>query len=361
MIPVYKPSISSLEKTFVNDCLDSSWISSKGKYVELFEENFAHYIGIKHGVSVCNGTVALHLALVALGIEPGDEVIVPTFTYVAPVNAITYCGAKPVFVDALEATWQVDPDDIVRKITDKTRAILVVHLYGQACDMARIKDIAKRHQLLLIEDCAEAFGTYYDDRHVGTFGDVATFSFFGNKTITAGEGGIVVTNCSRLNKKLIHLRGQGLAEHRQYWHDAIGYNYRMTNIACSIAYAQLLRADVLLSQKRMIANHYKDFFEGSHIKTHNEQHGTVHSYWMNSVLFDCTEADRDRYRNILSEKGIETRPLFYPVHTMPIYSKRYERHPVAEDIAKRGFNIPSFPTLSDTELEYICNNIMELK
>ena len=172
MIPVYQPSITSLEKQYVNDCLDSSWISSKGKYVNLFEKSFAEKTGVDYATTVCNGTVALHLALLALGIGPGDEVIVPTFTYIASVNAIVYCGATPIFVDCLEDTWQVDPEDIAKKITSKTKAIMIVHLYGQSCDMDSICKVAKENDIFLVEDCAEGFGTRYKGRHVGSFGDI---------------------------------------------------------------------------------------------------------------------------------------------------------------------------------------------
>ena len=358
MIPVYQPSITNLEKKYVNDCLDSSWISSKGKYIDLFEKTFSQKTNVGYSVSVCNGTVALHLALVALGIGQGDEVIVPTFTYIASVNAILYCGATPVFVDSLKDTWQVDPEDISKKITKKTKAIMIVHLYGQSCDMDSICKIARNNDLFLVEDCAEAFGTYYKGQHVGSFGDVSTYSFFGNKTITAGEGGMVVTNNETIHRRALHLKGQGLAEHRQYWHDVVGYNYRMTNIACAIGQAQLERSDELISKKRKIAEYYHSSFSNTHIQTHKEQPDTVHSYWMNSIILDCNQQKRDAFREYLKQHGIDTRPLFYPVHTMPMYSHRYQSHKVAEDISRRGFNIPSFPDLTMEELNYISDTIL---
>lgn len=361
MIPVYKPSITNLEKQYVNDCLDSGWISSKGKYVSLFEKSFSQKIGNNYSASVCNGTVALHLALLALGIGPGDEVIVPTFTYIASVNAITYCGATPIFVDCLETSWQSDPKDIIKKISNRTKAIMVVHLYGQPCEMDSICKIAKDNNLFLVEDCAEAFGSFYKGKHVGTFGDISTFSLFGNKTITAGEGGIVTTNNETLHRRTIHFRSQGLADHRQYWHDVVGYNYRMTNIACSIGYAQLQRSDYFIKRKREIANYYIKRFEGTHVGVHIEQPDTIHSYWMNSVLFNCNQVQRDSFRNYLLEKGIETRPLFYPVHTMPMFSHKYQSHRISEDISSRGFNIPSYPDLTETELSYICDTILDYK
>jgi perosamine synthetase len=235
---------------------------------------------------------------------------------------------------------------------------MVVHLYGQSCEMDLICKIAQDNNLFLMEDCAEAFGTYYKNKHVGSFGDISTYSFFGNKTITSGEGGMVVTNNETLYRRAVHLKGQGLAEHRQYWHDVVGYNYRMTNIACAIGQAQLERSDELLSKKRKIANYYHDAFKGTHVKTHKEQPNTVHSYWMNSVIFECNQEQRDQFRNYLSEKGIDTRPLFYPIHTMPMYSHKYQSHKIAEDISRRGFNIPSYPDLTEEQLEYICNTIL---
>lgn len=188
-IPVYQPSLTGNEKKYVNECIDSTWISSKGRFVVEFEEKFAAYTGVRHAASVSNGTVALHLALIALGVGPGDEVIVPTLTYISSVNAIVYTGATPVFVDSLENTWQMDPEDVKRKITPQTRAIMAVHLYGHPCDMDPLMEIVKGHGLFLVEDCAEAFGSLYKGKHVGSFGDIATYSFFGNKTITTGEGG----------------------------------------------------------------------------------------------------------------------------------------------------------------------------
>jgi perosamine synthetase len=221
-IPVYQPTLSGNEKKYVNECLDTNWISSKGRFVKLFEQSFAEYTGIKHATGVSNGTVALHLALMALGVGPDDEVIVTTLTYIASVNAIAYTGATPVFVDSLPDTWQIDPQDVRRKITPRTKAIMAVHLYGHPCDMDAIQAIAKEHELFVVEDCAEAFGTLYKGKHVGSFSDIATYSFFGNKTITTGEGGMVVTDDETLFDRAVHFKGQGLANHREYWHDVIG-------------------------------------------------------------------------------------------------------------------------------------------
>lgn len=355
-IPVYQPSLNGNEKKYVNDCLDSTWISSKGKYVTEFENQFDRYIGIDYATGVCNGTVALHLALVALGIGPGDEVIVPTLTYIASVNAIAYTGATPVFVDSLEDTWQMDPGDIKKKITSKTKAIMVVHLYGHPCDMDSIMDIAQKNDLFVVEDCAEAFGSLYKGKHVGTFGDISTFSFFGNKTITTGEGGMVVTNDKTLYDRAVHYKGQGLAKYRQYWHDVIGYNYRMTNICAAIGLAQLEQADYFLSKKRQLKEWYDEGLKDLPVQVHKEIGDVRHSYWMYSILVEDSK-DRDPLREFLESEGIETRPLFYPVHTMPMYSNKFQKHPIAEKIGWSGINLPSWPGLEKEQVKFICETI----
>lgn len=355
-IPIYRPDLSGNEKKYVNDCIETSWISSRGRFVGEFEERFAQRIGVAHAASVCNGTAALHLALVVLGIGPGDEVIVPTLTYIASVNAIAYTGATPVFVDSLASTWQMDPDDVRRHVTPRTRAIMAVHLYGQACDMQALGDIAREHRLLLVEDCAEAFGTLYHGQHVGTFGDISTFSFFGNKTITTGEGGMVVMNDKTLNERARHFKGQGLAAHREYWHDVVGYNYRMTNIEAAIGLAQLERADDFIRRKRQLAELYASAFDGLPVQLHAEAPGTVHSYWMVSLLVEAAQ-DRDPLRAHLAADGIETRPLFYPVHTMPMYARSFRKHAVAEDLAWRGINLPSWPGLGEAEVGHIAASV----
>lgn len=355
-IPIYQPDLSGNEKKYVNECLDTSWISSRGRFVSEFETRFAQRIGIAHAASVSNGTVALHLALIALGIGPGDEVIVPTLSYIASANCITYTGATPVFVDSLRDTWQIDPEDVRRHITPRTRAILPVHLYGQACDMDALVAIAKEYRLFIVEDCAEAFGTTYKGRHVGTFGDISTFSFFGNKTITTGEGGMVVSNDKTLFERTRHLKGQGLAEQREYWHDVVGYNYRMTNIQAAIGLAQLERADDLIGRKRALADRYKAGLSNLRLEVHAEAPDTVHSYWMFSMLVEHPE-QRDLLRKHLNADGIETRPLFYPMHTMPMYAKNYRKHQVAEDLAWRGINLPSWPGLSEIQIDCVISSI----
>jgi perosamine synthetase len=355
-IPVYQPWLCGNEERYVLDCLRSGWISSKGRYIGAFEERFAEYVGVRHAIGVCNGTVALHVALAALGIGPGDEVIVPTFTYIAPVNAIVYCGATPVFADSDPRTWQLDPNDVYRRIGPRTKAIIAVHLYGHPAEMNALVALAREHGVFLVEDCAEAFGATYDGKHVGTFGDIATFSFYGNKTITTGEGGMVTTDDDMLAERIRRLKGQGLAPYREYWHDIVGYNYRMTNIAAAIGLAQLENAPMFLDRKRKIAERYRALLTGTPLEFQHVAPNVVHSWWMVSVLAP-TAHDRDVIRSELARHGIETRPTFYPVHTMPMYSQRYERHRIAESLGLRGINLPSYPALTDSQIEEISEHL----
>ena len=357
-IPIYKPALQGNEKRYVNECLDSTWISSKGEFISRFEKQFADFIGIKNSITVSNGTVAIHLALLALGIGENDEVIVPTLTYIASVNPIQYAGAKAVFVDSLADSWQMNPADVRSKITDKTKAIIAVHLYGHPCDMDALLAICKEFGLYLIEDCAEAIGSKYKGKHVGTFGDISAFSFFGNKTITTGEGGMVVTNDETLHDRCVHFKGQGLAKYREYWHDVVGYNYRMTNICAAIGLAQLEQVEGFIKRKREISDKYKAAFKNTSVEFHGELPDVYNSYWMCSILVEKPE-QRDGLRDFLMEKGIETRPLFYPVHTMPMYAGKFQKHSIAENLGWRGINLPSFPAMTNEEQDEIINAIKE--
>jgi len=352
-IPIYQPDIGSKEKAYVNQCLDSTWISSKGEFIERFQAGFAGYIGAPQALAVSNGTVALHLALATLGLGAGDEVIVPSLTYISPVNAIRYVGATPVFADSDPVTWQVNVDDVAARITPRTRAIIVVHLYGQACDMVALAALANAHSLLLIEDCAEALGTRIGGRHVGTFGDIATFSFFGNKTITTGEGGMVVARGAAHQKLALKLRGQGLADDREYWHDVVGFNFRMTNICAAIGLAQLERAEDFIARKRILAEAYTRELQGLPLVLQAEVAGTTHSFWMCSLLTNDPE-QRDPLRRALREQGIETRPFFHPVHTMPMYAQGQTGLTVAVDLGARGINLPSWPGLGEEGVQTVC-------
>ncbi|CAH0166119.1 MULTISPECIES: DegT/DnrJ/EryC1/StrS aminotransferase family protein [unclassified Pedobacter] len=355
-IPVYQPSLNGNEKKYVNECLDSTWISSKGKFINQFEDAFSAFINVKYAAAVSNGTVALHVALIALGIGPGDEVIVPTLTYIASVNAISYTGAKAVFVDSLVDTWQMDPGDVVSKITSKTKAIMAVHLYGHPCEMDSLKKIATEHKFFLVEDCAEAIGSEYKGKHVGTFGDIATFSFFGNKMITTGEGGMVVTNDQNLHERVLHFKGQGLSKNTFYWHDVIGYNYRMTNICAAIGLAQLEQVEYFIRRKIQIAELYQEKLKDLPVRFHTACKEVKHTFWMCSILI-TNGVNRDLLRNYLTERGIETRPLFFPIHTMPMYLNKIHNFQVAVELSSKGINLPSYPTLTDTQVIEVSNQI----
>lgn len=353
--PVYRPTLTGREKELVLDCLDSTWISSRGKYISEFEQKFAAVVGVEHALTVSNGTVAIHAALEALKIGPGDEVIVPAFTYVASANAVRYTGATPVLVDSEPAYWQIDVADVARKITPRTKAIMPVHLYGHPCDMDALIALADKHGLMVVEDCAEALGTRWRNRHVGTFGNVATFSFFGNKTITTGEGGMVVTNDPALADLIKRLKGQGLAADREYFHDIIGYNYRMTNICAAIGCAQMERLPATLEKKRALAGWYAEDLAGLPVNIHGEAENAFSSYWMVSAIVDDAN-DRLPLREELKAAGVETRPLFVPVHTMPMYATGGDANGsfrVAHDLSARGINLPSYPALQRDDVKVI--------
>ncbi len=355
-IPVYEPSLGGNVSAYVNECLETGWISSRGAFIGRFEEAFAAYTGAGDAVTVANGTVAIHLALVALGIGPGDEVIVPSFTYVASVNTILQAGATPVYVDSLESTLQIDPESVRRAITPRTRAVMAVHLYGHPCDMGALLDICRTHNLLLVEDCAEAFGTYWQGQHVGTFGDAATFSFFGNKTITTGEGGMVLARSPEVVARCRHLKSQGVSPTREYWHDSLAYNYRMTNIQAAIGLAQIERAEELLAAKARLAQKYREKLTGLPLRTHDAIGNVSHSYWMCSIILDRAE-DREGLRAHLNAAGVDTRPFFPQCHLMPHCAADVVL-PVGEGISRRGINLPSFPTLSNEQIDHICNSII---
>ena len=351
-LPVYQPDLSGNERAYVLECLDSSWISSKGRFIGAFESAFAVFSGATHAVSVCNGTAALHLAFLALGIGPGDEVLVPTLTYVASVNAILHVGATPVFVDALPDTWQMNPAAARACITPRTRAILAVDLYGGACALHALRALCQDAELVLVEDCAEAIGTRYAGEHVGGSSTVGTFSFFGNKTISTGEGGMLVCADPAIAERVRRLRGQGLVPDREYFHDRIGYNYRMTNICAAIGLAQVERIDAILAAKRAVAQQYREALAASDFVFQQFDVDTEPGHWMVSVL--APDAARcAAVRAALSEAGVETRPLFHPVHRMPIHALPAGSFPVAEELAGRGINLPSWHQLLPAQIAYI--------
>lgn len=362
---VAAPTLSGNEKKYVNECLDTSWISSSGKYINEFETSFSKYIGMKHAISCSNGTVALHLPLLALNIGPGDEVILPTFTYIATANAVAYVGAKRVFVDCDPQTWAINSIEIEKKITPRTKAIIVVHLYGHSADMDPIIEIAKKHNLFIIEDCAESLGASYKSKLTGTFGIISTFSFFGNKVITTGEGGMIVTNDDELANKMRIFKGQGMDPNKRYWHTVIGYNYRMTNIEAAIGLAQLEQIDTFLKYRKKIANWYNEALSplNNFIELPSELHWADHCYWMYSILIkqnviesNNQETYRSKLMNFLDQNGIETRPLFYPMHKMPPHFTN-ELFPIADDISSRGINLPTHLNLNQDDIKYIASTI----
>jgi perosamine synthetase len=351
-IPVYRPWITEKERQYVDEAMTSTWISSKGAFLDRFERDLPAYIGAEHGIAAANGTVALHLAFAALGIGAGDEVIVPTLTYVASVNAIAYTGATPVFVDSDPDHWGLDPDLVERAITPRTKAIEVVHLYGHPADLDPILQIAGSHGLSIIEDAAEAHGAEYKGRRVGGIGTIGVFSFFGNKIVTTGEGGMLVTSDPEIAARARHLRGQGVSSTRTYWHDVLGFNYRMTNIAAAIGCAQLERIDETLDAKRRLAELYRRYLHGvDGVTLQADATWARPVYWMNCILVASTV--RDPLMAFLAAEGVETRPFFHPAHTLPMYETS-QRYPVAERLAASGINLPSYPTLREEEVAGIC-------
>lgn len=362
-IPVAAPYLAGNEKKYVLDCLDSNWISSRGQYIERFEKAYAEFCGVKHALTCTNGTVALHLALLALGIGPGDEVIVPTLTFVATSNSVMYVGAKPVMIDAEEQTWNMDPAQIEAKITPRTKAIIVVHLYGHPVDMDAIMAIARRHNLYVIEDAAEAVGATYKGKVVGSIGDVGTFSLFGNKVISTGEGGLITTNDAKLAATVHLLKEQGMDPKRRYWHPVVGYNYRMTNIAAAIGLAQVEMIDWHISKRIQIAEWYKAELAGVPGLRWQVVHPWArHTYQFFTVVLDPgTPVERDDMIAHLASRGVEGRPVVYPSHQLPPYQEitRGQSFPVAERISQRGINMPSSAALTQDDVRYVCECLSE--
>jgi perosamine synthetase len=360
-IPVAAPVLAGREKEYVADCMESGWISSAGKYVELFEAEFAKFCGVRHAVSCCNGTAALHLSLAALGVGPGDEVIVPTLTFVATANAVTYCGARPVFVDSEPGSWNLDPAQVASKITPRTKGVIAVHLYGNPVDVDALRALAGRHGLFLLEDAAEAHGALHRGRPAGSLGDIAAFSFYGNKIIATGEGGMVTTDDDALAARARLLRGQGMDPERRYWFPVVGYNYRMMNIPAAIGLAQLERAGWHTARRREVAASYRRLLGGvAGLDWQAEREWARHAHWMFTVVLgDGGADDRDRLMARLHEEGVETRPVFFPVHSLPPYREaaRGEEFPVAERLARRGLSLPTWAGLGDDDLSYVCERL----
>jgi perosamine synthetase len=367
MIPVCEPLLGGKELEYVTDCLKSNWISSKGKYIEEFEEKFANYCGCKYGISTTSGTAALHLAVASLGIGPGDEVIIPASTMAATAFAVVYTGAKPVLVDAERVTWNIDVTRIEEKITPRTKALMPVHIYGHPCDMDSIMQIANRHNVYVIEDAAEAHAAEYKGRKTGGIGHVGCFSFYANKIITTGEGGMMTTNDKNIAGRARRLKDLAHSPGKRFLHTDIAFNYRMTNIQAAIGLAQLERIDELAEMRRRNAHLYNSRLKDiSGITLPVEKGWVKNVYWMYGLLIeDEFGMSRDELMNRLREKGIETRTFFVPMHQQPAFLNiglfRGESYPVAEELEERGLYLPSGSGLTKDQVEYICKTIREIK
>jgi perosamine synthetase len=358
-IAVAQPTLAGNERAYVLDCLDTTWISSNGKYITAFEQAFAEFCGVRHAIATNNGTTSLHLALVAMGVRPGDEVIVPTVTYIATANAVRYCGATPVFVDSLLPTMNMDPADIERKITEKTVGIMPVHLYGHPADMTAINEIAQRRGLWVLEDAAEAHGAEVNGVRVGGLGTCASFSFFGNKIITTGEGGMLTTNDDELAARMRLHRGQGMDPERRYWFPVVGYNYRMTNIQAAIGLAQMENIDKNLFARDQLASWYNEALVdvADVIVLPTQESWAKPVYWMYTVyLRKGGELERDAVMHALDADGIETRPVFYPMHIMPPYLEPTS-YPVADAWAARGINLPTHLEVTSEDVQRIASSL----
>ncbi|MFK8038659.1 MAG: aminotransferase class I/II-fold pyridoxal phosphate-dependent enzyme [Crocinitomicaceae bacterium] len=339
-VPVAAPNLKGNEFKYLVDAFMSTWISSSGKYINQFEEQFSAFCDCKYGVAVSNGTVAIHLALEALGIGNSDEVIVPDLTFAATINTVFHSNATPVIVDVLEDSWCIDPDEIEKAITPKTKAIIPVHIYGQVCNMDAIMALAKKHKLFVIEDCAEAHGATYKGRKVGSFGDISTFSFFGNKIITTGEGGMCVTNNEASNNRMRVLRDHGMSKEKRYWHDEVGYNYRMTNLQAAIGVGQLERINEILDFRRSIENDYIDLlkdFDFIQFQPHFKNSKRV--TWLVSALIN--NGKRNELMELMKEGKIDVRPFFYPLGDMAPYKEHVFSNKISRHLSEQGINFPT--------------------
>ena len=364
-VPVNEPVITAASKCYVTDAMETGWVSSAGPYIEKFEEAFAAYLERKHAVTTTNGTSALHLALSALGVQKGDEVIIPDFTMGACINAILYCGATPVFCDVDPETFTIDPKDIERKISTKTKVIMPVHIYGHPADMDPILSLAKKKGVTVLEDAAEAHGAKYHGKFCGSLGDVAAFSFYGNKIITTGEGGMVVTDDDRLAQRLRTLKDLAHSPKKRFWHEELGFNYRMTNLQAALGLGQMESIGTFLERKRSMAARYEEGLHGVRgLKLPITKPNCENVFWMYAVLVEKGNLlSRDKMRAELLKRGIDTRDFFYPLHQMPIakgcigYGGRF---PVTEDLSERGFYLPSGLAITDAQIDTVITALKEI-
>ena len=365
-IPVAATDLSGNEEAYVVEAIRSSWISSTGPYVSQFESTFADICDVTSAVSVSNGTVAMHLALLALGVRPGDEVLVPSMTYIATANVVRYCGAEPVFIDVDPATWCIDPTLLSAGLSARTKGIIAVHLYGHPADMDPINAFAAEHGLWVVEDAAESHLARYKGRRTGGLATVAAFSFYGNKIITSGEGGALTLNDRVLEEKIRLLRGQGMDPQRRYYFPIIGYNYRLTNVACAILCAQLERSAEIVERRRAIFDAYREELRDvPGISFQPLAPWAEPAPWLFGILVDSRAfgRSRDELASELTLAGIETRPFFVPIHTLPPYcdsdGARRVPLPVTDQLGAEGLSLPTFNALSRDQVAFIAEQIRQ--
>ena len=366
MIPVCEPLLAEQDIELVLDCLRTGWISSAGRYLDEFEAGWAAYCGMRHGVAVSNGTAALDVAVVLLDLKPGDEVIMPTFTIISCAQAIVRGGGRPVLVDSDARTWQMDGRQVAGKITPHTRAIMVVHIYGHPADMDPLLDLAGRHNLMVIEDAAEAHGAEYRGRKCGGMSDISTFSFYANKLITTGEGGMVLTNDDGYAERARGLRNLCFRPERRFYHTELGHNYRLTNLQAALGLAQMERMDQIIAKKRWIGQAYTERLRDiPHFQLPMEEPWARQVYWMYGlVLDDASALDAALLAGRLRQRGVETRPFFLGMHEQPVLLDRGlfrgERYPVAERLARQGLYLPSGLALTEIQLDQVCAAVREV-
>jgi perosamine synthetase len=365
-IPVNEPLLDGNEKRYLNECIDTGWISSEGPFVRDFEARFSARVGRKHGIAVCNGSAALDAAAAALNLGPRDEVIMPTFTIISCAAAVTRLGAVPVLVDCEPDTWNMDVSRIEDRITDRTRAIMAVHIYGLPVDMDPLLEIAEANGLDVIEDAAEMIGQTYRGRPCGSMGTVSTFSFYPNKHVTTGEGGMIVTDDDDLAERCRSLRNLAMKP-RRFIHDELGWNFRMTNLQAAVGLAQLERLDEFVPRKRRIFERYTAMLNGMdalQLPVDRTDYATNINWVFGVVIRDTVGFDADEAMRRLAEKGIGTRPFFWPMHEQPVYKAMGmfggECHPHSERIARRGFYLPSGLALTDEQLERVAAAVKEV-
>jgi perosamine synthetase len=362
-IPVNEPLLDGNERKYLAECIDTGWISSEGPFVQRLEEGMAESVGRRYGIAVCNGSAALDVAVTALGLGPGDEVILPTFTIISCAAAVVRVGATPVVVDSDPLTWNMDVEQVAAKITSHTRAIMVVHIYGLPVDMDPILALAEKHGLNIIEDAAEMHGQTYRGRPCGSFGEISIFSFYPNKLVTTGEGGMVLTDDPWLAERCRSLRNLCFQKKR-FVHEELGWNFRMSNVQAAIGVAQLERLSDFVERKRHIGMRYSDLLRdtrGLQLPLVDTDYAK-NIYWVYGVVLNDEVAfDAEVAMKHLASKGIGTRPFFWPMHEQPVFQRlglfKGNHYPVAERLARRGFYIPTGLTLTDSHLEYVSNTL----